>query len=226
MFHIIWHLYAFAFQIEHEGEAKNDAGMSAGASYDEDEGIGSSVAGQASIVGQLRAVEVEIKAVVASIERAKVTEPEEGDEEEEGGKRICDSFQLSHSGRELQHALATDRLKSLKRTKARLQKELDKFDKTILSDYSNNEEQLKNLVKEDKKLKKTLKEVPRSSNSSKKKLKTVSFNDDLDFDAVLDASSAGFIESVGQFCFTSHLNIVVFSVFFSFFFFLLAFSYP
>ncbi|MCI31554.1 DNA repair and recombination protein RAD26, partial [Trifolium medium] len=52
------------------------------------------------------------------------------------------------------------------------------------------------LVKEDRRPKKKLKDDKKLSKRPAKRFKTVSFDDDADFDAVLDAASAGFVETV------------------------------
>lgn len=55
---------------------------------------------------------------------------------------------------------------------------------------------IKTVVKEDVKLKRKLREGEKSSKDTNKGKKRVSFTEDVDFDAVLDAASVGFVETV------------------------------
>lgn len=153
------------------------------------------------LYNKLSAVEVEIKAVASSIEQVKnfaenenhVTDDQNGSE---GGEEDKQSLvKTSHNGLTLQHALAADRLRSLKKTKARIEKEISNLCKDDPSTSKQHEKLIRNLVKEEPKRKLRLKEVQPSKKPSKKRQKIVSFDDDNDFDAVLNAASAGFVET-------------------------------
>ncbi|OVA13656.1 SNF2-related [Macleaya cordata] len=190
-------------------EVTNDTGdrIEAGGSteeqlLDEEKDIDLSSISRAKIYNKLRAVEVEIDAVAATVEQPKSVVSNENHVSYgiDNGKLadIGDDkhvTEVSSGGLTLQHALATDRLQSLKKTKARLQKELSELDKRNTEEGTDHEKLIKALVKEDVKPKRKLKEGQKSSKDSKKRQKTVSFDEDVDFDAVLDAASAGFVET-------------------------------
>ncbi|GFZ17692.1 chromatin remodeling 8 [Actinidia rufa] len=156
----------------------------------------------AKLYNKLRAVEIEIDAVTSSVEQVKnlarnenhFTDGsdgrEEGDEEDEQS-----AAQDSRNDLTLQHALATDRLRSLKKTKAQLVKEISKLSKNDHPDNYNDVKVIQDLVREETRPKSRLKEVQKSSKSSKKRQKIVAFDEDDDFDAVLNSASAGFIET-------------------------------
>ncbi|PQQ16135.1 protein CHROMATIN REMODELING 8 [Prunus yedoensis var. nudiflora] len=87
---------------------------------------------QAKLYNKLRAVEFEIDAVASTVEPEQEGNEggaRDGDDDgmEPGDKEDLD--QASATGLNLQHALATDRLRSLKETKAKLEKELSDLDK-------------------------------------------------------------------------------------------------
>lgn len=139
---------------------------------------------------KLRAVEYEIDAVASTVEPGKKLERNEqhsyaGTDSQEHGRE--EDGKASADG--LQHALAVDRLRSLKKTQQQLKKELshltDKHTKTILE-----------MVKDRSKPKRKSKVVKKSGNNGEKRLKVVSFDEDNDFDAALDAATVGFVETV------------------------------
>ena len=116
---------------------------------------------------------------------------------EKGNREDDESvMQLSSRDLTLQHALATDRLKSLKKTKAQLEKELSGLLKESSSEGIKHDKLIKDLVKEEPRPKRKSKEIQKPGKNKEKQKKTVSFNDDVDFDVVLDAASAGFVETV------------------------------
>ncbi|KAJ4809891.1 Protein CHROMATIN REMODELING 8 [Rhynchospora pubera] len=135
---------------------------------------------ETKLLSKLRAIELEIEAVSSSIKPEASTSEEETEE----GK----------TGNNLQKALATDRLKSLERAKAQIQREISGFS---AGPSWREDTLLKKLVEErPKKRKKVLKDDGESSGARPKRhLKTVSYDDDEDFDAVLDAASSGFMET-------------------------------
>ncbi|KAK5813409.1 DNA repair rhp26 [Gossypium arboreum] len=161
----------------------------------------SSSASQVKLLNKLRAVEFEIDAVASTVEERKdVTSGDHDakDEHVEEGKREDDdesAMQLRSRDSTLQRALATDRLKSLKNTKAQLEKELSGLLKESSSEGVKHDKLIEDLVKEEPRLKRKSKEIQKPSKTKQKRKKSVSFNDDVDFDAVLDAASAGFVET-------------------------------
>ncbi|KAI9122096.1 hypothetical protein K1719_006785 [Acacia pycnantha] len=153
---------------------------------------------KAELYHKLRAVDVEINAVASTIQEVRNIDSNRdcidggGANGEQGTTKDASSNDLN-----IQHVLAADRLESLKKTKAQLEKELsdlfkEKPSKSIDGDKEN---EIFNLVKEDRRSKRKPKEVKSLPKGSGKRHKTVSFNDDVDFDAVLDAASAGFVET-------------------------------
>lgn len=132
------------------------------------------------ILNRLRAVKFEIDAVASTVEQA---EEEEGDD---AGVQ---------SGSVLQNALATDRLRSLRKRKNELEKELSGL-RGQSGGADDRSDILRDLVKGEPSLKRKLKEIRKPSKREGKKVRVVSFHEDTDFDAVFDAASAGFVETV------------------------------
>lgn len=95
----------------------------------------------------------------------------------------------------LQHALAYDRLQSLTKTRERIEHELADLRKDRSSKAIENDKLLEELVREERRPKRKQTEVKKSRQIEKRQ-KKVSFDDDADFDAVLDAASTGFVETV------------------------------
>ena len=157
---------------------------------------------QINLFNKLRAVEVEINAVASTIGKGKAV-AENGNENlgtadirEDKDVTKEDSVRVNPDGLTLQQALATDRLRSLKKTKAQLEKEISNFSEDVPVNDIGQEALLGTLVKEKPKHKKRLKAIDKPKKDSKPRLKSVSYNEDADFDAVLDAASAGFVETV------------------------------
>ncbi|KAL4558658.1 hypothetical protein LXL04_036859 [Taraxacum kok-saghyz] len=153
------------------------------------------------VINKLRAINVEIDAVACTVEDVKnFSRTEEhthsDDNDNENGEKSI--MQGSSNDLNLQHALATDRLESLKRTKAQLEKQFEHLGNESnkgISVNNKHEKLLKSLVQEEPNHKRKQKEVESKNKKQKKKHKTVAFNDDDDFDAVLNAASAGFVET-------------------------------
>ncbi|WJX11944.1 hypothetical protein P8452_02490 [Trifolium repens] len=144
---------------------------------------------------KLRAIEFEIGAVSSTIQRPRdVDKGEENGDVGEENENVEEGIGEG-AGSELQRALAADRLRSLKNTKAQLEKELSRFSKDGDSKSTERKKVIFSLVKEDRRPKKKLKDDKKLSKRPAKRFKTVSFDDDADFDAVLDAASAGFVET-------------------------------
>ncbi|XP_058197146.1 protein CHROMATIN REMODELING 8 [Rhododendron vialii] len=156
----------------------------------------------AELYSKLRAVKIEIDAVASSVEQVKnfasienhVSDGDDGwgKEDEEDDKS---AVQVSHNNLTLQQALATERLRSLKKTKGQLEKEISNLCKNSPSKLNKHDRVIQELVKEEPRLKSRLKQVQKPSKNSKKRQKIVSFDEDGDFDAVLNSASAGFIET-------------------------------
>uniref|UniRef100_A0A1D1YV53 DNA repair protein rhp26 n=1 Tax=Anthurium amnicola TaxID=1678845 RepID=A0A1D1YV53_9ARAE len=147
------------------------------------------------LYGKLRAVEIEINAVASSIEQSKdATKSESDSGENEDTDHANGCLQATTDGLTLQQALATDRLRSLRKTKAQLQKEITRLDTDIPVKKVEQCKLLDKLVEEEPRQKHRIKEVHRSIVNSKKQ-KTVEYDEDADFDTVLDAASGGFVET-------------------------------
>lgn len=156
------------------------------------------ITSQAELFSKLRAVEFEIEAVASTIERS-------GDEGFNGNGSIeqGDTYdgletvaQPPPNDSTLQHALAADRLESLKKTKARLEEELSNLCKVDILNVIDHHKEIRNLVKEEKpKRRSNLGLVEKSNKKPQKRQKRVAFDDDVGFDAALDAASAGFVET-------------------------------
>ncbi|KAL5702314.1 Protein CHROMATIN REMODELING 8 [Ranunculus cassubicifolius] len=182
-------------QAEDKAGESSEAGGINGEQVLNDEKANDPLFSRSQIINKLRAVEVEIDAVASSVQQSD-SGVENGEDVVDGihdgdGKDVVDDendIRIPANSLNLQQALAADRLKSLEKTKTQLQTELSKLDK-------DNKELIKNLVKDTLKPKRKLKEVQTSKKDPKKRKKVVSFDDDDDFDAVLDAASAGFVET-------------------------------
>lgn len=152
--------------------------------------------GHRDVYNKLRAVEIEIDAVKSSLELTKFARNQEhhveGDDREKqeniGGEG--NDYGASPNDTSLQHALATDRLRSLLKRKAQLEKEISDTSEDI-----KHEKLLRSIVEEDTVSKKRTKEIPGKSNHKSKKFKTVTFTEDDGFDAALNVASAGFVET-------------------------------
>lgn len=155
---------------------------------------------QVELLKKLRAIDVEIDAVASAVEQVKIAGKNEelhsdghdvGEEVTEGNKRVDKAVSNDFT---LQHALAADRLRSLKKTRAELHNELSNICKDTKGDAVE-DKLLRYLVREDSKIKRKSKEVKDSSKESKKRKKVVSYQEDDEFDTVLNAASGGFVET-------------------------------
>lgn len=163
---------------------------------------GPSSTSRIKLYNKLWAVEVEINAVASSVEVAKGVRDNETDHtgntdiKEDNDKRDDDgSAQVTSDGLTLQQALAIDRLRSLKKTKAQLQKEISRLDENAAPEDIGHEKLLGELVEERPKHKRKSKVVEQSNRDSKQHLKIAAYDEDDNFDSVLDAASAGFVET-------------------------------
>ncbi|KAL3531219.1 hypothetical protein ACH5RR_010541 [Cinchona calisaya] len=172
----------------------SEAGRSADELFATVKSNGASSTSLSDLYNKLKAVEVEIGAVRSAVELTKFTKNEghvsEGDSVKEKENVDCEENDSRASSNDLQHALASDRLRSLIKTKAQLQKEISNGSKD--DEY---EKVIKCIVKEEVKSKRKLKEAKNLSKHQIKRRKTVSFGEDDDFDAVLNAASSGFVET-------------------------------
>ncbi|WCJ38302.1 DNA excision repair protein CSB [Euphorbia peplus] len=181
---------------EHDGEAGRNADEE---SHQNSNSNNPSSTDQENLYNRLKAVNFEIDAVASTFEQGRDIASSEdharGDNKSNGDIKDDKNVEVSANDFTLQQALAADRLRSLKRTKAQLEKELSdshKDDTTKGVDYG---KLLADLVKEEPRLKKKSKEVKKTDKKKGKILRTVSFSDDTDFDAMLDAASTGFVET-------------------------------
>ncbi|KAL8224966.1 hypothetical protein R6Q57_017523 [Mikania cordata] len=151
---------------------------------------------QTDVLNRLRAISIEIDAVACTIEDVKnissIEEREDNNVDERELLEGKESILQASNDLTLHHALATDRLESLKRTKARLEKQVVNLGNEVKA--GKHEKILQYLVKEEPNHKRKPKEVPKTSKKLKRQ-KTVAFSDDGDFDAVLNAASTGFVET-------------------------------
>lgn len=169
---------------------------------DNSESIDPSSTSQDKLYNKLRAVEFEIDAVASTVDHVRSSTKEDngiddgGNMEQDDGEDDKSAVHASLNDMTLQHALTADRLKSLKKTKAQLVKELSHFPKGKTS--KEHDKFIKDLVKEEHRPKRKSKEAQKPGKDRSKQQKTVSVDDDFDFDSVLDAASAGFVETVSQ----------------------------
>ncbi|KAK9067540.1 hypothetical protein SSX86_011651 [Deinandra increscens subsp. villosa] len=156
----------------------------------------SSSTSQTEVFNRLRAINVEIDAVACTVEDVKnfsrTEERVDNNDDDENEPFDGKSILQASNDLTLQQALATDRLESLKRTKAQLEKQVANFENDPKP--GKHEKILQYLVKEEPNHKRKQKEIPKTSKKLKRH-KTVAFSDDGDFDTVLNAASAGFVET-------------------------------
>ncbi|KAL8523142.1 hypothetical protein ACS0TY_013205 [Phlomoides rotata] len=149
-----------------------------------------------NLVNKLRAINLEIDAVASAVDQLENFKrdddqfPDGNDKTEQENAKLERHVQTSPNDVSLQHALAADRLQSLIKTRAQLEKEVSGSSKND----QQNDLSIRNLIKEVPKLKHRSKGVDKTSHNKNKRLKKVSVHDD-DFDAILNAASAGFVET-------------------------------
>ncbi|PQM42637.1 protein CHROMATIN REMODELING 8 [Prunus yedoensis var. nudiflora] len=136
---------------QNNGNASAVGGSTEEEPLERSESIDPLAASQAKLYNKLRAVEFEIDAVASTVESEQAGNEggaRDGDDDgmEPGDKEDLD--QASATGLNLQHALATDRLRSLKETKAKLEKELSDLDKQRPSKGKQRDKVLSDIVKE------------------------------------------------------------------------------
>ncbi|XP_059626044.1 protein CHROMATIN REMODELING 8 [Cornus florida] len=181
------------------GDGSEAGGSSEEQVLDRSKSNESSSTSHAGLYNKLRAVKIEIDAVASSVEQVKNfarnedTVPDGNDDRKQGDTED-EQIIVQPSSSTLQEALAAERLRSLKKTKVKLEREISILCKDDPSSIKH-DCLIQNLVKEEIKPKRKLKEVQKSSKDLKKRKKTVSFDEDDDFDAVLNAASAGFVET-------------------------------
>ncbi|OQU86567.1 hypothetical protein SORBI_3003G107500 [Sorghum bicolor] len=158
---------------------------------------------QAKLHHKLRSVQLEIDAVASTIKRAKnaagkkIDSSDSGDGQDKKKQKQADrTAQDEPHGGALQQALATERLKSLKKAKAQIQKEISQSDPYQSGSDNRKDKMLAMLVEDEpRRKKKSLLPARDPKKMSAPRLKTMSYNDDEDFDAVLDGASVGFMET-------------------------------
>lgn len=152
-------------------------------------------------------MQLEIDAVASTIKRAKnaagkkIESSDSGDGQDKKKQKQADrTAQDEPHGGALQQALATERLKSLKKAKAQIQKEISQSDPYPSGSDNGKDKTLAMLVEDEpRRKKKSLMPARGPKKMSAPRLKTMSYNDDDDFDAVLDGASAGFMETVSYY---------------------------
>ncbi|KAL5796503.1 hypothetical protein ACOSQ2_001323 [Xanthoceras sorbifolium] len=184
------------------GNSNEDGGNNEEESLDKSESSDPSSASQAKLYNKLRVVKFEIDAVASSVDHVRrVTSKEDRDtdfddsaeqRDEKDDKSAVETFSNDLT---LQHALAADRMKSLKKTKAQLEKELSNFQDEKTSKSIEHEKLIQDLVKDEHRPKRKSKEAQKPGKNRSKRQKTVSVDDDIDFDSMLDAASTGFVET-------------------------------
>ncbi|XP_050205828.1 protein CHROMATIN REMODELING 8 [Mercurialis annua] len=163
---------------------------------DKSKSIDPSLASEAKLYNRLRAVNFEIDAVASTFEQVKnVASGEDHANDDAVKAEPGDGEDDKSTDLTLQEALAADRLRSLKRTKTEIENELSAFHKDGTTRGVDHDKLLANLVKEEPRHKRKSKEVQKPGKKKEKSHRKVSFNDDTDFDAMLDAASAGFVET-------------------------------
>ncbi|CAM0879426.1 unnamed protein product [Alopecurus aequalis] len=160
---------------------------------------------QAKLHQKLRSVQLEIDAVASTIGGAakqgagkkKSDRPGSAHTEDKKIKKEESAGEDAPRGGALQQALAAERLRSLKRAKAQIQREILQSEPGTSGTINKKDKMLAMLVEDEPRRKKSLK--PPAGGPKKKDLprrvKTVTYDDDNDFDAVLDGASAGFMET-------------------------------
>lgn len=150
-----------------------------------------------NLSNKLRVVNVEIAAVAATVEQLDNYKRHEDRPLDDDEDKVVHNSELgpnfvktTQNDVTLQHALAADRLKSLLKTRAQLEKEISESSTSTLNDSL-----IRSLVSEESKPKKTLKNADETSRGRKKRLRKAAVIEDDDFDAVLNAASTGFVET-------------------------------
>lgn len=155
-------------------------------------------ANDGNLLNKLRAVKLEIYAVTSAVEELENLNRDEDNLSDSDVKTEHGNTSVERNGLQalpkdvsLQHAITTERLRSLIETRDQLQKDIIDSSKN-----SQNEQLIKDLIKDEPKPKRRLKQVEKTNKNQKKRLKKVALGDDDQFDAVLNAASAGFVETV------------------------------
>jgi DNA excision repair protein ERCC-6 len=190
--------------LQAQTDSKRDVEPRTSANGHEDSNSTPEADAQAELHQKLRSVQLEIDAVASTIKRSKSATGKQidsssgsADAQDQNKQRPDDTTQDDSQGEALQQALATERLKSLKKAKAQIQKEILQSDPSPSVSGNRKDKMLAMLVEEEpKRKKKPLKPPVGNKNLSTPRLKMKTYNDDDDFDAVLDGASAGFMETV------------------------------
>lgn len=185
-----------------QAECKAEDGLHTGensenGSCPEEHGKNPASTTRSKLFSKLQAVTFEMEAVSASISHIKNSEEIENNTSADiEHARNCHSVQFTPDGLTVQQALASDRLRSLEKTRDRIQCEIAKIDPKETGETVGEIQFLHRLVQEEPKGKRKFKEAQPSGRNLKKKI--VSYDDDLNFDAMLNASAHGLMESVSS----------------------------
>lgn len=163
---------------------------------------------QAKLHQKLRSVQLEIDAVASTLGGAKQAAGKKSggsssgsaDAKDKKKKKVKEEENADEDaprGGALQQALAAERLRSLKRAKVQIQREILQSGPGPSGSGNQKDKMLAMLVEDEPRRKKSLKPPGGPKKKSPTcRLKTVTYDDDDDFDAVLDGASAGFMETV------------------------------
>ncbi|KAL8142625.1 hypothetical protein V2J09_015657 [Rumex salicifolius] len=159
--------------------------------------INLSTSSKKELHNKLKALEIEIDAVASSVEHTgNVAKIKESTCEKDGIKEDAKEMKgIPNQDFSLQHALAADRLRSLKRTRSQLQKQLSDLNEDCISSGVGDDRLLADLVKDESKAKTKSDTGQESLKKQKKKRKIVSYGEDDGFDDLLNAASGGLIET-------------------------------
>ncbi|CAI0386150.1 unnamed protein product [Linum tenue] len=189
-------------EAENHGKNSSDEGKNIDEEpHENSESVNPLSTSEATLYHKLRAVKYEIDAVASTVEQERKVVSEDdsacandGTTDQQEEKNCGSSPLISSNDSTLQQALAADRLRSLRRTKAQIEKELSDLHQITVDKDGEHEKLLQDIVKE-RRPKKKPKSSKKTEKHEDKRKRTVSFADDNDFDAALDAASRGFVET-------------------------------
>ncbi|KAI4364090.1 hypothetical protein MLD38_020227 [Melastoma candidum] len=179
------------------GGKDDDSGAPDGSVSENSKRVDSRTTSRAKLYNKLRAVEFEIDAVASTVEQVRNVGRNDGEASDDSRSEKAGADTYGFLGDStLQHALASDRLRSLEQAKAELEKELSELHAEDGQNGINSDKLLRSIVKEKPiQKKKKSKDEGNSNKNLKKRQRVVSFHDDADFDNLLDAASSGLIET-------------------------------
>ncbi|KAH6771358.1 chromatin remodeling 8 [Perilla frutescens var. hirtella] len=176
-------------------KAREDAGDSDKVAEGKEEEL-DAVNSTGNLANKLRAVNLEIDAVRSTVEQLENFKKDKDefldhDDKTEQDNTEGDTIVLHSSSSTLQHALAADRLESLIKTRAQLEKEISGSSKNNQDDGR----LIRSLIKEVPKSKRGLKDIDKTNRNKNKRLKKVLVDEGDDFESILNATTGGFVET-------------------------------